>query len=145
MATSMDDLVRKSLQSMSAYVPGTTVDQARRRYGLTRIVKLSSNENPLGTSQRAVEAIRAIDRLNIYVDDDYRALRTKIAEHNGVTFEHVLLGHGSNEILAQLFMTFTDFGDEVIMADPTFSLYRSDALMQGAVPLKFRCATACMI
>lgn len=136
MTTSLDDLVRRSLTRLSPYVAGTTADQARRRYGLSRVVKLSSNENPLGTSPRAVEALRKIDRLNIYVDDDYRALREKIAGRHGVTAAQVVLGHGSNEILAQLFTTFTESGDEVVMAVPTFSLYRSNAVISGAAAIE---------
>lgn len=136
MATNIDTLVRESLLGMAPYVPGTTVDQARRRYGLDRVVKLSSNENPLGTSPRAIHAIHALERLNIYVDDDYQALRTKIAENAGVGLENIVLGHGSNEILAQLFSTFTELGDEVVMANPTFSLYRSNARMQGAIAVE---------
>ncbi len=136
MSSLADSLVREALRDLAPYVPGTTVDQARSRYGLDRIVKLSSNENPLGTSPRAIEAIRGLERLNIYVDDDYKSLRTKIADLAGLTFEHVLLGHGSNEILAQLFSTFVEPGDEVVMADPTFSLYRADARMQGAVAVE---------
>jgi histidinol-phosphate aminotransferase len=136
MATLLDDLVRRSLKQLSPYVAGTTAEQARRRYGLSRVVKLSSNENPLGTSPRAMEAIQRIERLNIYVDDDYRALREKIAERHGVTAVQVALGHGSNEILAQFYTTFTEPGDEVVMAVPTFSLYRSNALISGAVAVE---------
>jgi histidinol-phosphate aminotransferase len=136
MATPIDDIVRRSLKELSPYLPGTTVDQARRRYGLSHIVKLSSNENPLGSSPRAMEAIRKLDRLNIYVDDDYSALREKIGGRHGVTLAHIVLGHGSNEILSQLFTTFTEPGDEVVMADPSFSLYRNYARMNAAVAVE---------
>ena len=131
MADPVSSFVRACLREQTAYVPGTTVEQARQRYGLERIVKLSSNENPLGSSPRAMEAIQALKRLNIYVDDDYRALRAKIAATWGLGFEHVILGHGSNEILAQLFATFVESGEEIVMADPTFSLYRANARMYG--------------
>ncbi len=142
MSELLDSLVRASVRSVAPYVPGTTVEQARRRFGLERVVKLSSNENPLGTSPRAMAAIRELETLHIYVDDDYRAVRSLIAQRagDGVALENVLLGHGSNELLAQLFITFTEPGDQVVMADPTFSLYRMDARLHGVeaveVPLR---------
>lgn len=129
-------LVRRSIAGLQPYVPGTTVDEARRRYGLQHIVKLSSNENPWGSSPKAIEALHAITALNIYVNDDYRALRERLSAKHGVPFDGVVLGHGSNEILAQVFRTFVDAGDEVVMGLPTFSLYRNDAVSAGAAAVE---------
>jgi histidinol-phosphate aminotransferase len=132
----IEALVRSAVAVLRPYVAGTTVDQARRKYGLEQIIKLSSNENPMGSSPRAMAAVRNLTNLNIYVDDDYSVLRQKIATANGVPFDGVVLGHGSNEILSFLFATFLNAGDEVVMATPTFSLYRSNAFANSAIPVE---------
>ena len=129
-------LVRPQVASLKPYTPGTTVSQARKKYGLDRFVKLSSNENPLGTSPLALEALRSMTDLNIYVDDDHAALRARLAAPYGFGAEHVLVGHGSNDVVRTLFTAFLAPGDEVVMADPTFSLFPKDAVLFDAVPVK---------
>jgi histidinol-phosphate aminotransferase len=129
-------LVRPQVASLKAYTPGTTVSQAKKKYGLDRFVKLSSNENPLGTSPLALGAIRALADLQVYVDDDHHELRRRLAEPYGLDVEHVLVGHGSNDVVRTLFTAFLAAGDEVVLADPTFSLFPKDAVLFGAVPVR---------
>jgi histidinol-phosphate aminotransferase len=131
-----ENVVRRQVASLKPYTPGTTVAQAKAKYGLKRVIKLSSNENPLGTSPRALEAVRAIGDLQIYVDDDHRELRGRLAEPYGLALEHVLVGHGSNEVAQTLFAALLDAGDEVVMAEPTFSLYPKFAALMDAVPVR---------
>ncbi|MDQ6944535.1 MAG: histidinol-phosphate transaminase [Candidatus Eremiobacteraeota bacterium] len=121
---------------MKAYTPGTTVSQARKKYGLDSFVKLSSNENPLGTSPKAAAALAAMGDLQVYVDDDHAELRRRLAEPYGFGTEHVLVGHGSNDVVRTLFSALVASGDEVVMADPTFSLFPKDAVLFGATPVK---------
>ncbi len=103
-------------------------------------MKLSQNENPLGTSPRALAALRSVASLSEYVEDDHLLLRTRLAAAYGLTADNVVLGHGSNELVALLFTAFVDPGDEVVFAKPTFSLFRKDADVAGArsieVPLR---------
>ncbi|HZO95473.1 MAG TPA: histidinol-phosphate transaminase [Candidatus Baltobacteraceae bacterium] len=129
-------LVRPQVAALKPYTPGTTVAQARARYGLERFIKLSSNENPLGTSPLALEAIRAMSDLNIYVDDDHATLRARLAEPYGFGVEHVLVGHGSNDVVRTLFSAYLAPGDEVVMADPTFSLFPKDTVLFDAAPVR---------
>src|SRR3981081_4253690 len=82
-------LVRPEVASMKAYTPGTTVSQARKKYGLAQFVKLSSNENPLGTSPKAAAALRDMGDLQIYVDDDHAELRRRLAETYRLRGGHV--------------------------------------------------------
>jgi histidinol-phosphate aminotransferase len=126
MQPSPDRLLRASLRSFIPYKPGTSVDEVRRRLGIEHPVKLSQNENPFGTSPRALEALRAIASLGDYVEDDHVAVRTRLARPYGLGIENVILGHGSNELLQLIFSVFVDPGDEVVMAKPTFSLFRKD-------------------
>ncbi|HEX3464686.1 MAG TPA: histidinol-phosphate transaminase [Candidatus Elarobacter sp.] len=129
-------LVRPEVASMKPYLPGTTVTQARKKYGLERFVKLSSNENPLGTSPKAAAALRDMGDLQVYVDDDHPELRRRLAEPYGLGVEHVLVGHGSNDVVRTLFSAYLAAGDEVVMGDPTFSLFPKDAVLMGARPVR---------
>lgn len=134
----MDDaaLIRPQVAALKPYTPGTTVAQAQKAYGLTSFVKLSSNENPLGTSPRALDAIHALRDLNIYVDDDHSELRERLAAPYGLEARHVMVGHGSNDVVRTLFTTLVAPGDEVVLADPTFSLFAKDTALFAGVPVK---------
>ena len=131
-----DRLVRAAMRDVPPYVPGTPIEEVRRRYGLDRVIKLASNENPLGSSPRAIEALHAIEALNVYPDDVNLDLRRRLGERCGLSADHVALGHGSNELLRNLLTLVVEPGDELVCAKETFSLYRHDALMLGAVTVE---------
>jgi len=136
----LDRLLRASLRAFSPYQPGTSVDAVRRRFGFEHPVKLSQNENPLGTSPRALEAIRSLEALSDYDEDDHASLRERLGRRYGFGAERVILGHGSNELVQLAFTAFVDPGDDVVFANPSFSLFRKDAQVAGAraieVPLR---------
>jgi histidinol-phosphate aminotransferase len=128
-------LARPAVRKLHPYSAGTTIDQARRRFNLDRVIKLSSNENPRGSSPKALAALAAITDANLYADDDHLELRARLSEPYGLRVENTFLGHGSNEILLVFFLTFVGAGDEVVMADPTFSLFLADTIECGATPV----------
>ena len=132
MTPAPDRLLRKSLRGFAPYKPGTTVDEVRRTYGVAHPIKLSQNENPLGTSPRALAALRDVDALSVYFEDDHRILKARLAERYGLGPENVILGHGSNELVQLAFTAFVDPGDEVVMAQPSFALFKKDADIFGA-------------
>lgn len=136
----LDRLLRRSLRGFAPYVPGTTVAEVRRRYGIENPVKLSQNENPLGTSPRALAALRDIEALADYFEDGHGPLRTRLASRYGLEPENVVLGHGSNELVQHAFLAFVDIDDEVVIARPSFSLFKKIAHLSGAraveVPLR---------
>lgn len=127
---------RPAIRKLAPYVPGTTIEEVARKLGLSRIIKLASNENPLGSSPKALAALARVDRLNLYLDDAYPELREAIAAPHGLRAQNVVLGHGSNEIVNIVCETVLEAGDEAVMATPTFSLYRLGTLVQGAVPVE---------
>jgi histidinol-phosphate aminotransferase len=132
----VDGLLRTSLRTFAPYKPGTSVDEVRRRFGIEHPVKLSQNENPLGTSPRALAALRSIATLSEYVEDDHAALKARLARPYGLDPERVILGHGSNELVQLAFTAFVDPGDEAVMAQPSFSLFRKDAQVAGGVAVE---------
>lgn len=126
---------RKIVRDLKPYVPGTTIDEVRRKYDLERIVKLASNENPLGSSPKAMAALQNVDLLHLYLDDAHVELRERLAARYGLRADNVVLGHGSNDLVGVLAEAMLEPGDEAVMADPSFSLYPLVATLRGATPV----------
>lgn len=105
--------------------------------GQTNILKLSSNENPLGPSDAAKEAIRrAAHDMHRYPSTDHTALRTAIGEVWGVDPQRVICGVGSDEIIHFLCQCYAGPGDEVIHTEHGFAMYRISTLAAGATPVE---------
>ncbi|MCH4887249.1 histidinol-phosphate transaminase [Acidaminobacter sp. JC074] len=117
-------IFRKELAGLKEYVPGKPIEDVMKEYGLTSIVKLASNENPLGPSKKAIEAIkREAENIHIYPDGAALELREKLAKKHGISMDQVLIGSGGEQILKLIAHTFVDEGDEVIFGAPSFALY----------------------
>jgi histidinol-phosphate aminotransferase len=128
--------VHPDIRSLSPYVPGKPIDELQRELGLTRVIKLASNENPLGTSPKALAALAgAEDMLHRYPDGGGYQLRQAIADRWKVGREQVILGNGSDEILGLLARTFLTPGDEAIMADHTFVIYKMEVTAVHGKPV----------
>ncbi|MEP0259900.1 histidinol-phosphate transaminase [Sulfitobacter sp.] len=105
--------------------------------GLDNVVKLSSNENPLGPSPAAVEAYRrAAYDLHRYPSSDHSALRASIAEVLGLDAGRIICGAGSDEIIAFLCQAYAGPGTEVVHTEHGFAMYRISALAAGATPVE---------
>ncbi|EDQ06913.1 Histidinol-phosphate aminotransferase [Sulfitobacter indolifex] len=107
--------------------------------GLDNVVKLSSNENPLGPSPAAIEAYRrASYDLHRYPSSDHRALRGAIAEVLGLDADRIICGAGSDEVIAFLCQAYAGPGNEVVHTEHGFAMYRISALAAGATPVEVR-------
>jgi len=118
-----------------AYEPGKPIEETARELGLdpASIVKVASNENPLGPSPLAKEAMRkAIEQAHIYPDGGGFKLRTAIAEKLGFGIQNIILGNGSNEIIELLCHTFLNRDAELIAAKHAFVVYKLMATLFGA-------------
>ena len=123
--------------SVATYTPGKPIEELERELGIKEAIKLASNENPLGPSPRAMEALRrAIANVHRYPEGRGTALRAKIADRFKVSPEEVILGNGSNEIIELLVRGFITAGDEAVMADLTFSLYPLMVTVSRGTPVK---------
>lgn len=124
---------RPELKSIAPYQPGKPIEDVQRELGLERVVKLASNENPLGCSPRVREAVlQALERANIYPDGNATLLKQKIAQKYGVTPEMVLPTCGSDEMVDLIAKTFIEPGSEVVLAEVTFPRYFITSQMMGA-------------
>ena len=126
------EVSREAVRALRPYVPGTSIEEVQRDLGLRTVIKLASNENPLGSSPKALAALGNLDRLNLYFDDAHTELRERLAAPHGLDAENVVLGHGSNELVNIVAQTTLEPGDEAIAAAPSFSLYPLATKLQGA-------------
>lgn len=119
-------LAQPGVQKLSPYVPGKPVDELARELSLdpATIVKLASNENPLGPSPKALAAIKAqLDDLTRYPDGNGFVLKTKLAERYGVGVEQITLGNGSNDILELVARAYLAPGLNAVFSEHAFAVY----------------------
>jgi histidinol-phosphate aminotransferase len=121
------------VQSLAPYVPGKPASDLQRELGLTDIVKLASNENPLGAGARAREAAaRALADLGRYPDGGGHVLKSALSRRLCIAPECITLGNGSNDVLELITRTFAGPGDEVVFSQYAFAVYALAAQAVGA-------------
>ena len=133
--------VSPQVLDLKPYVPGKPIEELRRERGLSSIVKLASNENPLGPSPAAVAALEAeLAGLHRYPDGYGFALKQVLARRWAVAPENLVLGNGSSEILEMAVRLLVRPGKSVVLASPSFGIYELAARAQGGavrrVPLR---------
>src|SRR6266702_472117 len=114
------------LKSIPVYQPGRPIEEVARDLGLPieSIIKLASNENPLGPSRLAVAAMRkAVGQVNLYPDGSAFYLKQKLAGKLGITARHLILGNGSNEILELLGHALLSSEADVVVSQYCFAVY----------------------
>ncbi|MBI4773141.1 MAG: histidinol-phosphate transaminase [Deltaproteobacteria bacterium] len=124
--------VLEHIQSVPPYIPGKPIEDLERELGITNVIKLASNENPLGPSPLALEAIEgALKRLHRYPDGNGTALRGKLAERWNLDPACLVLGNGSDEIIDLCMRVFVGLGEEVLVPYPSFLMYEKSAQAVG--------------
>ena len=120
----IEKLVNPHIRELSAYVPGKPIEAVERELGISGSVKLASNENPLGPSPKAIEAISSeLAEVNRYPDGGCFRLRSRLSERLGVAADQLIFGCGADEVLELVVKTFLAPGDEVVMPWPSFAMY----------------------
>lgn len=113
-----------NIETLRPYVPGKPLGEVQREYGLSEVVKLASNENPLGPSPRALAAMQsAMADLALYPDASCFELKRVLAEKHGVTPAEIVVGNGSEQLISLLVNTFVAPGDEALIARGSFITY----------------------
>lgn len=128
---------RQALAALTRYVPGRSAEEVMERHGVAEVVKLGSNENPLGAPPRVREAlVAAMDRIHHYPDGECTRLRRRLADRLDLTPDHIFCANGVDNVLTCLALAFLDPGDRCVMGRPTYTAYLSLALLHGAVPVE---------
>lgn len=135
------DLARKCIRDIISYEPGKPIEELKRELGIKSVIKLASNENPVGLSPKALSAIlKAAKNVNRYPDGNSFYLREKLSKFLGVGKNEIIFGNGSNEIIEFVVRAYLDAGEEVVISEPTFLIYKIVVAIQGGksviVPLK---------
>jgi histidinol-phosphate aminotransferase len=124
---------KPGIETIHPYQGGKPIDEVQREFGIDDIIKLASNENPLGPSPLAKEAIkRAAAKVNLYPDGNAYYFKNELAEHLGVAPNYLIFGNGSNDVLQIVGETYISPGDEVIYSESAFVVYMVVSKICGA-------------
>ena len=131
------DLSRRGINELKAYVPGKPAEEVKREYGLSDIIKLASNENPLGPSTQAVDAMKeAILESHLYPEGSCALLRKKLAATLEIEDDMIIFGNGADNTLTMIAQAFINEGDEAILGNPSFSAYDTVTKIMGGKAIK---------
>ncbi len=124
MHTQWESLANEHILGIAPYEPGKPIEELERELGIHDAIKLASNENPLGPSDRVQKAIAgALATLNRYPDGSGFYLRQALAKKHGFMPDNLVLGNGSNELIELLMRAFLRPGDEAVVPHPSFVVY----------------------
>jgi len=138
----MKELIRKNIHNITPYISGKPIEETRRELGLRQVIKLASNENPLGPSPKAVEAIKkGLTAINRYPDSHGFYLKKRLARQLNVKPANIILGNGSDEIIDIAIKTFVEDDENIITSETTFLEYEIIAKINNrkitTVPLRY--------
>ena len=129
-------LAAQGVQGLSPYVPGKPVEELERELGITNIIKLASNENPLGPSPKVLAAVEKVKAdLTRYPDGNGFVLKQALSRHLDVAQDTITLGNGSNDILEIIARAYLEPGDEAIYSQYAFAVYPISVQAVGATAL----------
>jgi len=127
----MRTLTREGIETLVPYPPGKPIEELERELGIKGSIKLASNENPLGPSPLAVEAIlNRLSTLHRYPDGSGFYLKAALSRKLGLPMDQIVLGNGSNEIIELAVRTFLSPGGHAVQPSPTFLVY--EKIVKGA-------------
>lgn len=124
MTCDFNAIANPGVRGLQPYQPGKPIEELERELGLSNIVKLASNESPLGPSRNAIQAARAaLDQITRYPDGNGFALKSSLAALHSVTADAITLGNGSNDVLEFVARAFVTSRDEVVFSQHAFAVY----------------------
>jgi histidinol-phosphate aminotransferase len=133
----LEKLVRNGVLTINAWPTGKPIEEVQADLGLESIALMATNENPLGPSPKAVEAMRAeIHKVNRYPQGPCTLLKRKVAARLDIGEDMIIFSNGADNCLRIIGYTFLNSGDEVIVAHPSFPVYGIVARIMGAVPVE---------
>ena len=136
MSDFLKDRVNKGVLGLKPYEPGKPIEETEKEIGLENVIKLASNENPIGMSPKALKVISSMDDLNRYPDGNASAFKNKVASVFNVKSSMVTVGNGSNDIIEFIAKCFLSNGDTAIYSKHGFAIYPLAIKASGAEPIK---------
>jgi len=134
-----ENLARKGILRIKSYIPGKSIEEVQKELGAKRWIKLASNENLLGPSPKAIAAIlKELPNIYLYPEGPCPVLMKALAEKFGIPERMVVISNGADNLILMIANAFVNEGDEVVMADPTFSVYTNVAQIMGGRPIKVK-------
>jgi histidinol-phosphate aminotransferase len=128
--------LRKNIAEIPEYVPGRSVEEVKKAYGLERVVKLASNENPYGCSPKVYDVLQKViadlKNLHIYPPSNPTDLLEMLSDYTGFEVSRIVIGAGIDGVLENIFRLLIDPGDEVVIPIPSFPYYHTLAAISGA-------------
>lgn len=129
-------LANLGVQKLTPYQPGKPIDELERELGIKNIIKLASNENPLGPSTQVLQAIEKVKPdLCRYPDGNGFTLKSALCEHLSVSADQITLGNGSNDVLELIARAYLAPGDEAVFSQYAFAVYPISTQAVGATPV----------
>ena len=134
MSASWESLANDHILGIAPYEPGKPIEELERELGISDVIKLASNENPLAPSDRVMKAMMgALTHVNRYPDGSGYYLRQAIARRHGLSSDHVILGNGSNDLIELMVRAFLRPGEEAVIPHPSFVVYPMIVQAAGAI------------
>jgi len=135
----IERLTRKGILKIESYIPGKSIEEVEKEFGAKKWTKLASNENLLGPSPKAVTAIRKeLPKIYLYPEGPCTVLRKALAKKFAISEKMVVISNGADNLILMIANAFVNEGEEVVMADPTFSVYTNATQIMGGKPIKVK-------
>lgn len=132
----IERMIRTCIEKIPPYIPGKPIEEVERELGLSGVTKMASNENPLGPSKEVRQAItNVLDKVSYYPDANNYYLKKALADELEVKEEQIIVGSGLDDVNRILAETILKSTDEVVIPQPTFSMYETVTLLMGAKPV----------
>ncbi|MCE5236402.1 MAG: histidinol-phosphate transaminase [Clostridiaceae bacterium] len=124
---------RRGIMELPAYTPGKPIEEVQREFGLTSVIKLASNENPLKVSPLALAAMhQELENCFLYPESSSPCVRTALAQRLSCGADNIVVANGGDQVISLICQAFLDEGDEAVVGDPSFGIYNQNILIMGA-------------
>jgi len=126
------NLARRGILEMSPYIPGKPVEEVQKEYGLTDIIKMASNENPLKTSPLAMAAMKEeLEKTHMYPEGSSPTVRAALSKELRIPENNILVASGGDHVITLMCLAFVNEGEEVLTCKPSFKTYEQGTALAG--------------
>src|SRR4030042_803719 len=133
----MSTKIKEWISTMPEYIPGRTIEEIKKEYGLKEVFKLASNENLFGPHPDVIKKIcENLGDIKYYPDAECREIRKKLAGKYDIDSGSIIMGNGTDQIIEMICDSFIEPGDNAVIADPTFLIYEKSTLKCSGTVIK---------